>query len=330
MSSSWLQRKRKGELIELAQRANLPDAESLLKDDLVELLYEHLESNESTYGKQSDFRDFYKRTGSPVKRDRGSPSEALAVTKTRRRTTSKLLENADSEEPTPDKALVARTPRTISSRVASRVSNVDLPASPAQVAELADQSFQAAKTKASELWQKTYIDEFIEIVRENASSVVVIQLLLLFVEGAGLEWNTLETINVEIPKQTQLPDEYRNLPLPNMQLLLTSGFWAPAMLWSLTSWMLPLAASYFFNLTLRSNTRHKSLSKQYHVDPLTFNIVKALLAYSAFGAPAKAWGPFSKYTVHTVASSVPGEYPGLLISAAVGMLVSLYDAALKK
>lgn len=73
----------------------LSSAENLLKDDLVELLDEHLENNESTYGKQSDFRDFYRRGGSPVKRERGSPSEALTVTKPRRRNT-KVLENADS------------------------------------------------------------------------------------------------------------------------------------------------------------------------------------------------------------------------------------------
>lgn len=61
-------------------------ADSYLKDDLVELLEEHLNSNETTYAKHPEFRDYYGRSGSPVKRERSSPAEALTVTKSRRRT----------------------------------------------------------------------------------------------------------------------------------------------------------------------------------------------------------------------------------------------------
>ncbi|KAF2732957.1 hypothetical protein EJ04DRAFT_496148 [Polyplosphaeria fusca] len=341
MSSSWLQRKRKGELMELANRAGLPDTDDLLKDDLVHLLYDHLESNPESYAKQDDFRDFFKRTGSPIKREsRSSPSE-VAIAKPRRRQT-KVFENADSEEPTPDKALVTRTPRVMS-RVTSRMSNVDLPASPAQVAELADQSFKAAKTKANEWWQE-YIETALELVRENASSVTVIQLLLLFVEGVSLEYNTIVTTHAfTFPAVSQLSTYSHPVYLPDMTLLLSQKFWAPAALWSLTSWVLPLIASYFFNLTLRTNTRHKSSNRQYSIDPFTFNLVKAVLAYSAYscaiglnvtGAEAvvcnnPAWGPFSGPTVNRVRGNVLGQYYGLQISAVIGLLSSLYDAVLK-
>jgi hypothetical protein len=62
-------------------------ADGLLKDDLVEMLGNHLNSNETTFARLPEFRDYYGRTGSPVKRERFSPSEASAVTKTTRRRT---------------------------------------------------------------------------------------------------------------------------------------------------------------------------------------------------------------------------------------------------
>ena len=119
MTSTWLHKKRKGELLDLAREANLSECvpyslspsegsmlmsarsiDGLLKEDLVHALQQHLEANEFTYGKLSSFSDFYKRTGSPIKRERVSPpdgSNAISVNKTRRRqTTTKLLENHDS------------------------------------------------------------------------------------------------------------------------------------------------------------------------------------------------------------------------------------------
>ncbi|KAF2678731.1 hypothetical protein K458DRAFT_446204 [Lentithecium fluviatile CBS 122367] len=344
MSHSWLQRKRKGELLELAQRANVPDADTLLKDDLVLALEEHLEANESLFAKQPEFSEFYGRSGSPVKRERESPSEALVTTKTRRRT---LVKRVDSEEASPARMAVAtRTPRPVS-RVASRVSEVDLPASPSQLADIADQSFQVAKTKATEIWDKTRIDEAREWLRENVSSVAAIQTWILVIEAVGLQYQTLETGYTAEIKPFGSFGHSREVRIPDLSKLLTSDWWAPATLWSLTNWVLPLVVSYFFNLTLRSNTKHKSSSRQYKADPLTFNIIKALLAYSAYQIPTTAdaalagqpnvyldrkpgWGPFSEGSVSTVRANVPGGYYGIQIGALVGVLVSLYDAALKK
>ncbi|KAF2279309.1 uncharacterized protein EI97DRAFT_412221 [Westerdykella ornata] len=349
MSTSWLQRKRKAELLELAQQAKLPDAERYLKDDLVEALQNHLEANETLYGKQSAFSEFYARHVSPIKRERLSSAE-VPVVKTRRRQT---LKRADSDEPAAEQSLIARstpkavshlasrTPRTVS-QIAAHTPQIDLPASPAQITELADQSFQAAKTKASELWERTRIEEAIEIVRENASSVVFIQLAVLAIEALGMEWNTLNTTPVATPAIAALNVPSKTIDVPDLSLLLTTQFWGPATLWSLTSWVLPLLFSYFFNLTLRSNTRQKSPNKEYRVDPLSFNIARALLAYNAYGLPVvgpqpgsiqatkPGWGPFSEATVHTVRDNVPGRYYGLQIGSIIGILYSLYDAALRK
>jgi hypothetical protein len=244
-------------------------------------------------------------------------------------------------------SLAARTPLPVSRRVSEILNGTEYPASPAQLAEVADQSMQAVKAKTSELWSRTNIDYFKEVVRENASSVAAIQTLILLLEATGLQWNTLQwmpTVNLGDSLSTYTGSQF--LFVPDFLALLTSDWWAPATLWSVTNWVLPLIFSYFFNLTLRSNTNRKSADRQYPTDPLTFNILKAILAYSAYRIPFvdptllvrgdnlisydSGWGPFSADTVQKVRGNVPGGYAGLQIGALVGVLVSLYDAALKK
>jgi hypothetical protein len=73
-------------------------AHDLLKDDIVEKLFEHLLDNESEYAKHPVFQDFYgrgTRNASPVKRERSSPSDSLSQLpyKTRRRTLNKTFES---------------------------------------------------------------------------------------------------------------------------------------------------------------------------------------------------------------------------------------------
>jgi hypothetical protein len=262
---------------------------------------------------------------------------------------SALLRSAEASPvvPTPEKsAVTVRTPRAIPRRVSEIISQVDIPASPAQLAEVADQSIQAVQTKATELWERTRIDQVKETIRENVSSVAAIQTLILLIEATGLQWNTLQmTPAIPVPEAAAQYTSNAYVSVPDGWTLLTSDWWAPATLWSLTSWVLPLIVSYFVNLTLRSNTNRKSADRQYPADPLTFNIVKALLAYSAFRLPVidasmvgqtgmvrandLSWGPFAEQTVSVVRNNVPGGYHGLQIGAVVGILVSLYDAALK-
>ncbi|KAF2127521.1 hypothetical protein P153DRAFT_343658 [Dothidotthia symphoricarpi CBS 119687] len=349
MSRPWLQRKRKAELIELAQLARIPNADGYLKDDLVTVLEERLDHNESKFGRIAELSDYYSKTriGSPVKRElRSSPSESLAAAKTRRRTLVKTPEPTPVETVHAVKAAaplppaVTRTPLNFPPPPLDLPTpQIDFPASPADLASVADQTFRAASTKATELWSRTRIDQAKELIRESASSVSSIQTLILLIEAIGLQYNTLQVFNLAPTPDTLLsvPDGWR---------LLTSDWWAPATLWSLTSWILPLIASYFFNLTLRANTMRRSAEREYPADPLTFNIVKAVLAYSAYYRPlvemavgghtafvraeGARWGPFSSETVGVVRGNVPGGHAGLQIGAVVGILVSLYDAALKK
>jgi hypothetical protein len=55
------------------------------------MLGDHLNSNETTYAKHPEFREYYGLT-SPMKRERVSPSHTYAVTRTTRRRT--LIEEA--------------------------------------------------------------------------------------------------------------------------------------------------------------------------------------------------------------------------------------------
>jgi hypothetical protein len=228
-------------------------------------------------------------------------------------------------------------PKAASRRVSEVINEIDIPASPAQLAEIADQSFQVVQTKAVELWDRTRIDELKEFIRENASSVATIQTVILLVEAIGLQWNTLDTTPLfATPTVFTSYSNSQDVRGPNFWALLSAEWWSPATLWSLTSWVLPLMFSYFFNLTLRSNTSRKSSDNQYPADPLIFNIARAILSYSAYRetvnmafAPS-AWGPFSEYAVARVGNNVPGGYYGLQIGSLVGILISLYDAALKK
>jgi hypothetical protein len=56
-----------------------------LKDDLVLVLEDHLNSNETTFAKHPEFRDYYGRLGSPVKRS--SPTEVIELPRSTRRRT---------------------------------------------------------------------------------------------------------------------------------------------------------------------------------------------------------------------------------------------------
>lgn len=71
-------------------------------------------------------------------------------------------------------------------------------------------------------------------------------------------------------------------------------------------------------------------SPRMHFDPLMFNVVKALLAWMIWSLGARFFGLFSDQTVDLVTQSMPAGYPGVMVGAFIGMLVSLYDAAQRK
>lgn len=129
-----------------------------------------------------------------------------------------------------------------------------------------------------------------------------------------------------------------SVKIPDFFILITGTFWAPFLLWATTSLVLPLTFAYFFNLTHAQssthshNTRRASSAAQQvaSFDPLVYNIAKALTAYFVYANHFTFWSTFSHFSIEKVNVAIPGQWPGLLTGSAIGILVSLYDAVLRK
>lgn len=101
---------------------------------------------------------------------------------------------------------------------------------------------------------------------------------------------------------------------------------------------MPLVVAFFFNLSLLSHSRgsqHRSTtarSKIHHklsVDPLTYNVAKALVTWLVYGQGVRLFSFFSDSTVARVDAALPGGHYGVLVGAGVGALASLYEAVLQ-
>ena len=113
-------------------------------------------------------------------------------------------------------------------------------------------------------------------------------------------------------------------------------------IWSMTSWILPLISAYFFS-TMDASAKRRE--RPYPVSPFAFSMVKYILAHIAYGQPdlhntadqacrffyGRVW-PWNLYphsTFQVVRNSVPGGYDGLRLGAFVGVIVSIYDTILE-
>jgi len=239
----------------------------------------------------------------------------------------------DSEDTSPGKALIQRTPRAVQ-RVAERI---PLPPSPAAVTEYIDRNTSFITNQINAAIKKSRISEGAEGVREVLSSVVGVEAAVLLVEAYGLQRHTLPwSITVPVPEIKLLGTKPFSIYGPNFFQLLGTPFWSVSLLWASTSLIIPLLFSYFFNLTLQSKA-HAAAAKQSSVrkatntfDPLTFNVAKGLLAWLVYAQGFRFWGLYDVDTIIAVNGSVPFGSQGMLIGAGIGIIVSLYDAILKK
>ena len=118
--------------------------------------------------------------------------------------------------------------------------------------------------------------------------------------------------------------------IPDLFLLLTSSFWGPATLWAFTTILAPLFAAYFVNLTGKPKSRSHAAHFNYAFDPLTFNIVKALLVFVVFGQDVTFGGLVDLEYVARINSALYGGWQGVLIGTGIGALVTVYEAIIKK
>lgn len=220
----------------------------------------------------------------------------------------------------------------------SLASRIPLPATPADVANAVDRSSVAVREKLGELYDASGVESGTRAAREALSSVPSVILLVTLFELWFIRPEVLaDRYAFTIPAISFLGTPDRAVFVPDLFLLLTASFWAPASVWALTSTILPTLAGYFVNLNVphggsgRGRRSAAAIAAQETaVDPLTFSIVKALLTYVVYGQRVTFGGWIDPAAVARIDGAVYGGYKGVLTGTAITALISLYDAVLRK
>ncbi|KAL1964422.1 hypothetical protein VTN77DRAFT_6980 [Rasamsonia byssochlamydoides] len=350
MSSAmpYLRSLRKSDLTTLAEISDLKDYGDLRKAELETALDEHLRANSASFSGDKRFSEYYRRlsqpgrVSSPVKKEPKTEATASgdeAKRPTRRRQTKAEIDatdDSDTADKTPASTAVAptRTPGRSPLSLAS-----SLPPSPAIVTDAIDRQTTIVRKSLSDAWKTSGMSERSDALRAALSSVKSIETVIIALEGLGLlrELVPLRFLTT-VPAVDALRTPEFGIKVPDLFVLLSGSFWAPSSLWALTSLALPLTFAYFFNLSYRAQTSHtygtrrstSSAAAAATFDPLVFNIAKALIAYLVYANNFTFWDIYSPLSVERVNVAVPGQWPGLVTGAAIGVVTSLYEAVLKK
>jgi hypothetical protein len=179
------------------------------------------------------------------------------------------------------------------------------------------------------------IPDFVQDVRDMCSSVIGVLSAFLLLEGTLLSWKLLKTSAIY-----HLPTEFHvlgftipALPIyvPDFLQLVQPEFWTSTILWASTSIIVPGIFGYIFNLSIRDVKRHgmKVTTSRYRVDPLIFNIVKAILTLLVY-IPEYSFPLVNPVTVSLVNSAMIEGHRQMLVGSYVGIIVALYEAAQRK
>jgi hypothetical protein len=209
---------------------------------------------------------------------------------------------------------------------------VPLPPSPAVVADAIDRRTAILRSKVSRAYEESGIVEVADATRESLSTVVAVQALIASIELYFIRQEILaDKYAFTIPAISFLGTSDYAVKIPDLFLLVTGSFWGPALLWTCTTLLIPLFAAYFFNLTIKPRSRNSRTTYfTYVFDPLTFNIVKALLVFLVFGQDVTFGGLVDLEYVARINSALYGGWKGPLVGAGIGGLVTLYEAIIKK
>ncbi|KAH7407890.1 hypothetical protein BKA64DRAFT_743466 [Cadophora sp. MPI-SDFR-AT-0126] len=341
-ASSWLQKMRKGELVELSDTVGFTGYDGLKKTELEVALDDYLTKNASQFSSDTQLAPFYKgRNGSsPVKKEAASLASDIEtkVKSVKRRVTKaaeELVATDDSEvEPATTRARSAltRTPRASALSNLSFASNVPLPPSPSVVADAIDRRTQVLRSKVANMYEDSGLVEYAQSTRESLSTVQAVQAVVILFEFYNLRKEVLaDRYAFTIPTINYLTSAPYDVKIPDLFLLLTASFWNPVSLWAITTLVVPFVASYFFNLTAKpSRTRSHTPHFAYKFDPLTFSIVKALMTFVVFGQDVTFGGLVDLESVARINSAIYGGWKGVLVGTGITGLITLYDAVLKK
>lgn len=167
-------------------------------------------------------------------------------------------------------------------------------------------------------------------MREKFSSALAIQLLTIAYEV----WCLRPELLPDTYGLFTFPSVYGSAPklisLPDLFLLFSREFWGPAILWVTTTLAIPLFTAYFFNLTKTPATKRSKVHFNYSFDPLTFNVVKAVLVYVVFEQDYTFGEWVDLEYVARINSALYGGPMSVVAGCAVGVLVTFYEAIIAK
>jgi hypothetical protein len=222
-------------------------------------------------------------------------------------------------------------------------SRIQLPATPADVAQAVDRGTVAVRTHISSLYKESGITEVTDTARTWLSSVhsvvsaiALFELYMLRKEVLPDRYAfTFPAINFGLGSTPDYP-----VHLPDMFALVTAAFWGPALTWALTSVLLPSVAAYIFNLSAgaartggggggRGKKAAAAGQVEYAVDPVMFSIVKAVVTYVVY-AQGVTCGVVDPLWVSRINSALYSGWRGVLVGTAVSGVSAVYDAVLRK
>ena len=200
-----------------------------------------------------------------------------------------------------------------------------------------DQQAANVRNTLDALWDQSGISQVSDTLRDKLSNTAIIETLALVVELYGLRTAILPNkhfgmipsynlLNTSTPKV--------DLKLPDVFALLDPVFWSTSSFWFTTNVLLPLTLAYYFNFIRKARRgpgRHAKASwagGQY--DMVTFNIAKALIAWSVYSQGVRLGGLVGDDTVQRIEEAIPGGHQGVIIGAGIGALTSIYEVLLAK
>ncbi|PKX90687.1 uncharacterized protein P174DRAFT_270500 [Aspergillus novofumigatus IBT 16806] len=354
---NWLKKLRRAEVNDLAHAAGLEDyADYSNKDALAVALHKYLQDNQTILINVPELKEYWTRASStspvrtsPVKKAVGvdvtpAPKKATPAARkatpgtTRRRQTQPKKEEAEVTDDS--EASVASTPNQAASAVTKTPARsqitVEPPLSPALVTDAIDRQTAEWRERINDAWVRSGVQESSNWLRSKMSSVRAVETIVMAVEGAFLMKDLIPIRYLTtIPAVPAINSPEFALRVPDLFMLVDGAFWAPFSLWLLTSYLLPLLFAYFFNISLQASGNPAPETRKGHktrpeFDPLSFNITKAVITYVVYAHHFNFMGLYSNFSIERVNVSVPFHWPGMLTTAAIGTVGTLYEAILRK
>lgn len=244
-----------------------------------------------------------------------------------------LSDDDPISSPAPIVSTTITKPRATSRSRSRPRPNPTLPASPADVADLAEYETTQLYTNLADLYTLTGLPALITSLRETCSTLAAVHLLFLTLELLALQPLLLPwTFAYDLQPPPPFPENL-GLYYPDLFALLTPAFWRPFTLWTTTSILLPATISYFFNLTTRTVKRGGARVSvaRYTFDPLTFSVAKGLATWMVYGRGVLgAAGIVDLEMSGQVNRAFWGGYEGVLVGCYVCVLAAIWEEVQRK